>query len=57
MNSKSIIVTLYLLCLLAIPSLSSVSLSNLKQFFSATYDINQDGYASLQEFINYYHFL
>ena len=53
-----IIVTflLFLTFLLTIQS-TTVSLDNLKGFFWATYDRNDDGVATVQEFVDYFKFM
>jgi hypothetical protein len=34
---------------------SEITYNSLKGFFEATYDQDGDGYANLEDFINYYH--
>jgi RNA:NAD 2'-phosphotransferase (TPT1/KptA family) len=49
---------LYLVFLvLSIATTTEVTLSNLQGFFTATYDRDQDGFATLQEFVDYFRFM
>lgn len=38
-------------------SATEISYSNLKSFWEATYDTNQDGTASLEDFLDYFRFI
>ncbi len=57
-NKKIVYVLSFLILLLgACQVKAEVSYSSLKGFFEATYDLDKDGYANLDDFIEYFRFI
>ena len=54
---KIILSLVCLIIFLTITKSTTVTMDNLKGFFWATYDRNNDGVATVQEFVDYFRFM
>lgn len=53
-----LLISIICVLLLIQPALNSeITLQNLKLFFEATYDNNKDGFATFEEFLDYFRFM